>query len=154
MRQVPIAILLALNIAQAMASEATINTTTAPKVQYERIQFITSSPAVWVRDTPPDQGRYLRLVVYSQIEEAPQDMRVESWTYGDEGCCLRLVRSRQFSLAESLGKTFGPFKAGTCDTNFTFLGWVSLTSFRFSYLCKQFIAQDVHKEVIRVSAAK
>lgn len=155
MRHIPIGIVVTLTFAHALAeTEATINTIIAPKVEYERIEFMTTSPAVWVRDMPPDQGRYLRLVVYAPIEESPQEMRVESWTYGDEGCCQRLVRSRQFTLAESLREQFGPFKATACKTNFVFQGWLSLTSFRFSYLCKQFVAQDVHKEAIRVSAAR
>ena len=154
MRITAIAAALFLAVTETAAVEAIISTAQAPRVQYERIQFLTTSPAVWVRDTPPDQGRYLRLIVYAQIEEAPQEMRVESWTYGDEGCCLRLIRSRQFTLPESLEKTFGPLKASTCDKGFEFLSWVSLTSFRFSYLCKVYMARDAHKESIRVSVVE
>lgn len=154
MRIAALSIAIWLAVPGASAQEAVIDTITAPKIQYKRIQFLSTSPAVWVRDTPPDQGRYLRLVVYSPIEEAPPELRIESWTYGDEGCCLRLVRSRQFTLAEPLAKTFGPLKATTCEKGFEFLGWVSLTSFRFSYLCRSFLARDAHKSALRVSVAE
>lgn len=136
----------------ASAAEAEVTTELAQKVRYERIEFLTTSPAVWVRDTPPDQGRYLRLVVYARVEENDQEMRVESWSYGDEGCCERLVRSRQFTLERPLAQTFGSFKPESCNTYFKFLGWVSLSSFRFSFQCRRFIAREVHQEVIRVRA--
>ena len=154
MRALALSIAISLAASAATAQEALIHTAPAPRVLYERIEFLSTSPMVWVRDTPPDQGRYLRLVVYSQIEEVEPQMRIESWTYGDEGCCLRLVRSRHFTVAEPLSKTFGSLKASTCNKVFEFNGWVSLTSFRFSYLCKSFLVRDAHKNTLRVSATE
>ncbi len=143
-------------VATSAAAEkvASVPTSAALRIQQERIDFLTTSPPVWVRDLPPDQGRYLRFIAYFQIEEVPQEFRIESWTYGDEGCCSRLIRSRQFTFAEPIGAAFSPLNPKSCKANFVFHRWISLTSFRFQFMCANFIAEDVHKEVFSVRLAQ
>ena len=149
-----LAIALALIGPASAATEAQVPTEPAARIQYDRIETLSTSPSVWVRDNSPDQGRYLRFVAYARVEENAQEMRVESWTYGDEGCCARLVRSRQFTLEAPLAQSFKTTASPNCNHYFKFLGWVSLTSFNFSQSCKRYVALDAHKDVIRIREAR
>jgi len=138
------------SLTDAAGAAATIVATPADTIRHQEIEHLSTSPQVWVRDTPPDQGRYLRFISYFQSEESPQVFRVESWTYGDEGCCKRLVRAREFTLAQPMAQAFGPFNTRSCSSSFIFLGWQSLTSFRFSYLCRKFLAVGIHRDAFSV----
>jgi hypothetical protein len=118
-----------------------------PKLRYAEIQFISNSPTVWVKDLPPDQGRFLRFVLLRDNESLPE-FRIESWTYGDEGCCTRLVRARQFDIFSST--LFQSSVSESCKEDLSFGHCVTLTSFTFRALCTSFVAEQVDRKSMMI----
>ena len=135
----------------AQAPEAKIQTGAVATVNYEWIAFLSEAPAVWVTDVPP-KDQFVRLVVYSPAEEDPSIFRIETVTYGDEGCCRKLVRARTFKPEKAMLELFGPFNKKD-NPEFEFVRWLSPTSSEFKYYGSTFIFMDLDRNTIRVQRA-
>jgi hypothetical protein len=134
----------------AVNRELRVPTVAQSKLNYAWISFLTEGPVAWISDTPA-RGRYLRFVVYGQVEEMPSTFRIETITYGDEGCCRRLTRARQFDIAKPMKETFGPFPSK--DQEFHFVRWLNETSIEFDYFGKRFVLTDLDKNSVRIKNA-
>jgi hypothetical protein len=149
-----VAILLSLvfGIAYAQVPEAEIQTRSTSTVNYAWIAFLSEAPAVWVSDVPV-KGQFVRLVVYSPVEEDPSIFRVETVTYGDEGCCRKLVRARTFKPEKVMLDQFGPFNKKD-NVEFEFVRWLSPTSVEIKYYGSAFILTNLDRNVLRVKRVR
>jgi len=98
---------------------------------YELIAFVTEGkPYGPVSEAV--RGRYHRVVVVSGgIAYNHPTLRLETLTYGDEGCCTRLVAVRELPI-ERLGEH--GFKLPEATTaEFRFNRWLGERSFEFRY---------------------
>jgi len=142
---------LVLGNAHAEVPEAKIQTSADTTVNYAWIAFLSEAPSVWISDVPP-KGQFLRLVVYSRVEEEPSTFRVETITYGDEGCCRKIVRARTFKPAKALFESFGTFN-GKDNHEFEFVRWLSTTSAEFKYYGTPLIFMGLDSNTVRVQRA-
>jgi hypothetical protein len=139
--------LVAVSGAYAVEPEYAVPTTYKSQINYPWISFLTEGPADWFSDSET-RGRYLRLVVYGQVEEYPSTFRIETITYGDEGCCHKLSRARNFELAPVMAGKFGPLSTDAIE--FEFVRWLNSTSVEFKYRGQRFVLLDLHQNTLRV----
>ena len=145
-------LLLSPSVAFAQAYEAALKPV-RPGANYASIEFLARARAVDLPLTSKEyeslpeampRSKALRLVVYRS--EIYQSLVIETVTEGVEGCCSRVASARAFDL-EAFASHFG-FKSEV--TGFSFAGWTSPTSFRFTYQGKPFKATVLNASTIRI----
>lgn len=98
---------------------------------YEAISFVSEGPTYGNTDEAV-RGRYQRvLVVAGVLAYDHPTIRLETLTYGDEGCCRRIVGAWDLRLSEVSDRGISLPKAENADITFT--RWLGAHSFAFSY---------------------
>ena len=131
------------------AAQVPATNASAKPPPYELISFATEGkPYGPVSEAV--RGRYHRVVVVSGgIAYDHPTLRLETLTYGDEGCCIRLVAARELPI-ERLGEHgFNLPKATTAE--FTFIRWRSERSFDFRYGTLSCRVSNVGNSIVSVA---
>lgn len=98
---------------------------------YEGISFVSEGPTYGNTDEAV-RGRYQRvLVIAGNLAYDHPTIRLETLTYGDEGCCRRIVGAWDFRLEEIINK--GILLPRVEMSEFKFIRWQNAHSFAFSY---------------------
>jgi hypothetical protein len=123
----------------------------ASQVKYHLISQLSTGPAYGMSDGKV-RGKYIRLVVYeAELAYDPPSLRIEQFTYGDEGCCKTLRNATEVEIGQTLSQSIGrysPEKEGL-----TVERWVSPTKVEISYQGLRFILSDLDKSVVKVKRA-
>ena len=98
---------------------------------YSSIGFVSQGP-VYGQPTQMVRGRYHRLVMLNPaIAYEHPTLRIETLTYGDEGCCHRMVSVRELPL-ERLSQEGIRLPEAT-SSEFQFRRWLGPQSAEFRY---------------------
>jgi len=128
-----LSVILVPSISIAAEIDVAIPTRQSTKVNYEWISLLAEGPAAWLAtgERAQVQGKVLRMVIYAGTEEMPSTYRIEEITFGQEGCCRKLLRAREFQLYDHM-KAFGPFNRKE-GREFEFIKWLSPSSLEFKH---------------------
>jgi hypothetical protein len=120
--------------------------------RYEAISFATTGPAHTFSDSAA-RGKYQRLVVLDRAlgYDLPT-LRLETLTYGDEGCCTTIVAAWELDLNEL--RDLGVSLPDAATTRLRFSRWHSarVAEFQLGELKCQF--EGVGLPRVKVSCAK
>ena len=119
--------------AAVSAYAAAVPTPLAPKSPppYTLIEFVTEGQP-YGPVSQAVRGRFHRLVlVRAAVVHDHPTVRLETLTYGDEGCCVKLVDARILDL-EKLAQ-YGIELPVASAAEFVFLRWVDTRSLEFTY---------------------
>ncbi|MFG6486707.1 hypothetical protein ACG04R_08500 [Roseateles sp. BYS78W] len=145
-----VAALLACASLAGAQSVFTVRAEAAREPDGTRIEFTSTARQLW---TPAGSAepQYLRFVLY-RPHQSPPEFRIESWTFGREGCCHRLVRARHFDIVTS--ELLNIVAPNACAEDFAFGRWLSATSFSFRMICRDFVAEQLQGDEIRLRLVK
>ena len=102
-----------------------------PLQPYEAISFVSEGPTYGNTDEAV-RGRYHRvLLVAGALAYDRPTIRLETLTYGDEGCCRKLIGAWDIDLEELTAGGIPLPKAETSELTFT--RWVGAHTFEISY---------------------
>ena len=124
---------------------------TAPRLEYHLISQLSSGPAFDISDGKV-RGKYLRLVVYeAELAYDPPTLRIEQFTYGDEGCCKTLRKASEVELDKVLSSS--PCKYNPEKEGLTIAQWVGPTTVMITYQGTTFVLSELDKPVVKVKHA-
>jgi hypothetical protein len=136
----PGALLLLLCAANAAAQgKITVSPSPLPLLAppYVQIEFVSEGEP-YGPVSQEVRGRFHRLVVLrAAIAYQRPVLRIETLTYGDEGCCSRLIGARLLPI-EQLGEQGLELPEATAS-EFKFVRWLGTRAFEFKYgnlICK------------------
>jgi hypothetical protein len=114
---------------------------------YPWISFLSLGPYEWLEkpQTPEIHGRAYRIVVTTS--EIYDKVYVEEITVGDEGCCQRVRKTRQFDL-NAFAKKYRFFGE---QSGFKFLRWTGAKSFEFKYQGHTFTMSHIDKDNVTIN---
>ena len=119
---------------------------------YETISFATEGPAHSFGDGPV-RGKHQRLIVLNVgLAYDYPTLRLETLTYGDEGCCRRVVAAWELDMNKLAGLGLSLPEAATNELHF--VQWRSPydAEFKFGELSCTF--QGIGKKKVKVSCSK
>ena len=121
----------------AFAAQSQVTAEIAPKVvwprfpSYEAISFASEGPAYGHADSAV-RGRFHRVLFINEgLAYDDPSIRLETMTYGDEGCCRKLVGAQQFSVKELQSKGVQP--PDPARTELVFVRWHGPREFEYKY---------------------
>jgi hypothetical protein len=117
--------------APALAAEVPTPSASKTPPPYSQIEYVSEgSPYGPVSQAV--RGRFHRLVlIRAAIVHDHPTLRLETLTYGDEGCCVKLVEARVLDL--ELLTQHGIELPDAARADFSFLRWTSTRSLEFTY---------------------
>jgi len=138
----------------AISSHAESFRVQRPKMQppYANISFVVEGPVIALGQRVV-RGKFHRLTVIDSgiVYEAPI-LRFDTLTYGDEGCCRRVITSFELPLSDVLDKLNPATRPE--ETQFKFLHWDGPTSLQFTYGEAKYIVQGVGTSAVSIEAAR
>ena len=119
---------------------------------YANISFLVEGPAIVVGQRVV-RGKFHRLTVIDSgiVHEAPV-LRFDTLTYGDEGCCRRIVASFELPLSEVVDRLSPATRPAYSE--FKFRRWDSPTSLHFAYGDISYTLRDIGTSTITVEPGK
>lgn len=139
--------------ANAGAAVEVVPKVVAPRAaKYESISFATEGPAHSTSDGKV-RGKFQRLLVLSGglVYEHPT-LRLETLTYGDEGCCRRVVEAWELDLNALPDAGLALPEAATSRLQFVRWRGAWMAEFKYGeYVCK---FQGIGLPKLKVSCAK
>jgi hypothetical protein len=153
LRAALLSVILVPSISNAAEIDVAIPTRQSTKVNYEWISLLAEGPAAWLAsdERTQVQGKVLRMVIYAGTEEMPSTYRIEEITFGQEGCCRKLLRAREFQLYGHM-KAFGALNRKE-GREFEFIKWLSPSSLEFKHFGKQYALYDLDKRLVKLKGA-
>lgn len=129
-----------------VADPVGVSTEPAKANYYPWITFLSQGPTDWFEknENAKVQGRAYRVAIL--VSEIYNTVYLEEVTFGSEGCCKKLSRSRRFDL-KGFALAFG--FAGELS-GFEFVGWLGPTSFVFRYRERNFVMSAISKAEVKV----
>ncbi|QAU34674.1 hypothetical protein [Janthinobacterium sp. 17J80-10] len=116
---------------------------------YPRIEFVTVGKAYGFSDEEV-RGKFLRVVLVSpELAYDAPILRVETLTYGDEGCCTTVVNATELNLGD-----LTDWSAAKDQNGFRFGKWLSPSSFTFSLGAHRYVLRNANQKNLRIEAAK
>jgi hypothetical protein len=132
----------------AQAQAVDVEAKPSGKLDYSLAQQLTTGPAYGFSDGKV-RGKYLKLVVLEgQLAYDPPTLRIEHFTYGDEGCCKRLVKAKAIDTNKAFSEIAGQYIPES--EGFTDVRWLSPTSVELKYNKLRFVLSSLDKAVIKV----
>ena len=139
-------LLLGLAAGPVIAEPVGVSTEPAKADYYPWITFLSQGPIDWFEknENAKVQARAYRVAVL--VSEIYNTVYLEEVTFGSEGCCKKLSRSRRFDL-KGFASAFG-FTGEL--SGFEFVRWVNPTSFVFRYHERNFVMSAINKTEVKV----
>ncbi len=88
------------------------------------------------------------IIIDGSTVHVPPTLRIEQYTYGDEACCRRLIKTREVDITQALVSIAGEYSPA--NEELRILRWLSSTKVEIVYNTFHFRLSNLDKQVIKI----